>query len=246
MKNILKYFFYTIIIIFLWEILSFYSKTPAIPSFFDIIKVFIEELLSKNANNHILSTLKILFYGVFISFIVSQVLSFLCDNLKILKGFICYFVDIFRTIPSIALFPLIIAILGIGDEARIFIIVLISTPAMFLSTLKELDCVDKSILMASSLDCGKIKQFIYMKYPLSLYGVFNGLKIGIGNGFVAVIVAEMLGASKGIGYMVLWSTNAFQYPKAYAYILLIVMLGALFNFVINVIIKKINKKVGVL
>lgn len=246
MKNILKYFFYTIIIIFLWEILHFCSKNSAIPSFFDIIKVFIEELLSKYTYKHIFSTLKILFLGIFISFIVSQALSFLVDNIKTLKGFVCYFIDIFRTIPSIALFPLIIAILGIGDKARIFIIVLISTPAMFLSTIKELSCVDKSVLMASSLDCGKLKQFFYIKYPLSLKGVFNGLQIGIGNGFVAVIVAEMLGASKGVGYMVLWATNAFQYSKAYAYILLIIISGVLFNFVINVITKKINKKVGVL
>ena len=100
--------------------------------------------------------------------------------------------------------------------------------------------------MASSLDCGKLKQFFYIKYPLSLKGVFNGLQIGVGNGFVAVIVAEMLGASKGVGYMVLWATNAFQYSKAYAYILIIIILGGLFNFVINVITKKINKKVGVL
>lgn len=246
MKKVLKYSIYTVIIIFLWEILHFLLKTPAIPSFFDIIKVFIGELLTKNTYKHLFSTLKILFFGVFISFLLSQIFSFLVDNVKILKEFICYFIDIFRTIPSISLFPLIIAILGIGDEARILIIVIISTPAIFLSTEKELSCVDKNVLMASSIDCEKIKRFFYIKYPLSLYGVFNGLKIGIGNGFVAVVVAEMLGASKGLGYMVLWSTNAFQYSKAYAYILIIILLGGLFNFVINVIIKKINKKVGVL
>ena len=246
MKRALKYVFFIIIIAVLWDFLYFLAKTPSIPSFFSIIERFIYELSLKTTYNHIFSTLKILFLGIFISFFVSQLLSFLVENTNILKSFICFCMDIFRTIPSIALFPLIISILGIGDEARIFVIILISTPAMFLSTEKELRCVDKKVIMASSLDCGKIKQFFYIKYPLSLYGVFNGLKIGIGNGFVAVVVAEMLGASKGIGYMVLWSTNAFQYPKAYSYILLIIMFGLLFNFVANFIIKKINKKVGVL
>lgn len=246
MKKALEYSFYTIIFIFLWDLLSFIAKNPAIPSFLLIIKSLISELSSTNSYKHILSTLKILFYGIFASFVISQLFSFVVENFKFTKRIVCYFFDLFRTIPSITLFPLIIAILGIGDEARIFIIIIISTPAMFLSTTNEFDSIDKDVLMASSLDCGLLRQFVNIKYPLSLSGIFNGLKIGTGNGFVAVVVAEMLGASKGLGYMVLWSTNAFQYPKAYAYILMIVLLGFVFNFTINFVIKKINKKVGVL
>lgn len=246
MKKIFRYSFYTIIVIFLWEILHFLIKNPAIPSFFDIIKSLIKELSSKTSHEHIFSTIKILFFGISISFFISQFLSFIVDNIKCLSEFVCFFVDVFRTIPSIALFPLIIAVLGIEDDARIFIIIIISTPPMFLSSIKDLSSVDNDILMASSLDCNKIKRFFLIKYPLSLNGIFNGLKIGTGSGFVAVIVAEMLGASKGVGYMVLWATNAFQYSKAYAYIIIIVILGEMFNVCINFIIKKINKEVGIL
>jgi ABC-type nitrate/sulfonate/bicarbonate transport system permease component len=226
--------------------MSFLAKNPAIPYSYSIFIAFIKEISSINAYKHIFSTLKILFFGILISFLFSQLLAFLVDNVKWCNEIICYFVDIFRNIPSIALFPLVIAILGIGDEARVFIISIISTPAMFLSTKKEFLSVDKDVLSASSLDCGRFARFFLVKYPLSINGICNGLKIGIGNGFVAVIVAEMLGASKGIGYMVLWTTNAFQYSKSYAYILIIVLLGILFNFAINIMIKIINKKVGVL
>lgn len=72
--------------------------------------------------------------------------------------------------------------------------------------------------------------------------ILNGVKIAIGSGFVAVVVAEMLGASSGLGYMVMWSTNAFKYSETYAYIIIIALTGAVFNYIMSAIINQYERK----
>lgn len=153
-------------------------------------------------------------------------------------------VELFRNVPSITLFPILLVIYGIGDFSRIFVIFWTAYPSILLSTLYGLRTIDKAVIEAAKIEGANEWQIMrYVKIPLAFSEVLNGTKIGIGSGFVAIVVAEMLGASKGLGYMVLWSTNSFKYAETYAYIIIIALVGLLFNSLMSLIIKKYEKEI---
>lgn len=71
-----------------------------------------------------------------------------------------------------------------------------------------------------------------MGHPVAYYsttfaspGMVNGLRIGMGGGWISLIAAEMLGASEGLGYIVLTSSQTFDFPTTYAIIILIALIG---------------------
>ena len=113
---------------------------------------------------------------------------------------------------------------------------------MIISSAYGLKNIDGSVIEAAKMDgANAFEAMRSIKLPLAMPEMLNGIKIGIGSGFVAIVVAETLGASKGLGFMVLWATNSFKYDETYAYIIVIALIGAVVNYIMSVVIKKYER-----
>ena len=232
-----------ILFIGFWQLMTVIKSDPAMISANVIAESFIRIITSKGFYKNLFSTLKIVLIGICIGSAVGISLSIMIDMFQPFKKTITPIIEILRNIPSITLFPILLVIYGIGDTARIFIIFWTATPAIIISSVFGLRSIEISIIEAAqSFGAGKWTIMWRIKLPLALPEILNGIKIGIGSGFVAIVVAEMLGASKGLGFMVLWSTNAFKYSETYAYIIIIGLVGAIVNCVMGVVIKHYERK----
>lgn len=245
-KNYSKYLFGILgiaLFIAFWQLLSVIKSDPAIVKADVIAKSFFQIVTSKGFYANLLATLKIVLIGIGIGTVVGIGLSILIDLFEPFKKTVNPLIEIFRNIPSITLFPILLVMYGIGDTARIFIIFWTATPAIIISSVFGLRSVNISIIEAAqSFGANKWTIMWRIKLPLAIPEILNGIRIGIGSGFVAIVVAEMLGASKGLGFMVLWSTNAFKYSETYAYIIIIGLIGAIVNCVMGVVIKIFERK----
>lgn len=239
-KSILSCF----IVIILYCLLRIIKPSPSLPSLQDIFKSAVIVFASKDFYGNALYTIKIVTIGVLISLIVGAFIAIICSMSHIANSLIMPIINTTKNIPSITLFPLFIVLMGIGDIPRISIIIWNSIYPIISSTMMGLNSVDKDIIDAGK-NCGanKFQIYYYIKVPLAILDILNGLKISLSNGFIAIVVAEMLGATKGLGYMILWSANSFQYPQMYVYILVIALIGFCINVVIEHIIKKVERKI---
>lgn len=232
-----------IIILLLWTSLFHIYNNPVIPNVKDIGYAFIHALFDDDFSKHLIATLKITFIGISVAIVIGLALSIICEISNIVFKILKPIIDFFRSVPAIALFPLIIALFGIKDISRIIIVFWTAMPPIFISTMNGLQNVSKEILEAISLETNNKPIIAFkIKFPLIISDILNGIKIGIGTGFISVVTAEMLGASKGIGFMVLWCTNTFKYNYVYAYILIIALLSSLFNLILNLIIKILDRR----
>ena len=230
--------------ILLWQLLSKKTGDVAIVGIDKIFTSLINILKDQKFYSHLLSTLKILCIGIGIAVVLGITVGILIDMSELIKGLTTPVIELLRNIPSITLFPIILVIFGIGDFSRIFIIFWTATPPVIISTIYGLRNIDKEIINASEVfGANKLQRMIYIKFPLAMLEILNGIKIAIGNGFVAIVVAEMLGASKGLGYMVLWATNSFKYNETYAYIIIIAVVGFMANMIMSVIIKEYERRI---
>lgn len=228
-----------------WQWMVQIEQDPTLISINKIINSLFTILTNNSFIENLLSTMKLILIGISIAIIFGVLCAIVMDMNKSLFEIINPIIELFRNIPSITLFPILLVIYGIGDASRIFVIFWTSYPSILLSTLYGLRNVNKEIIEASA-NCGanKYQTMLYIKFPLCIPDILNGIKIGIGSGFVAIVVAEMLGASKGLGYMVLWSTNSFKYSETYAYILIIGFIGAMMNYLMQLLIEKEERRLG--
>lgn len=228
----------------LWQLASSLLNNPAVPSAADVLKTLLEILKSENVYTNILATLKLVLIGVFMAFLVGFLFGVICEASETINNLLSPILGGARNVAAITLFPLLIVLFGIGDFPRIIVIFWTAFPAIMLSTIQGLNSIEKSLIEAGqNLGCNTLQMYRYIKIPLALPQILNGLRIGIGNGFIAIVVAEMLGASKGLGFMVLWTTQSFKYQQTYAYILIIAIVGGLINLTMNYYIKKLERKI---
>lgn len=214
------------------------KNSPALPSVVKIFEAGHRIIQTPKFYDNALYTLKIVSIGVGISFIAGFIVAVLCSANTILYGAIMPIINSTKNIPSIALYPVFVVLMGIGDLPRVFVIIWNSFYPIISSTMHGLQSVEKELIEAAeNCGAGKMRVYLSIKIPLAMIDVLNGLKISMSNGFIAIVVAEMLGATKGLGYMIVWSTNAFKYSDMYFYILIIALIG----LTINVVIEKFTK-----
>lgn len=238
-KSVLSVF----VVIFSYSLLSALKKSPSLPSVLDIATAGINIVKSGGFIDSTLYTIKIVLIGITMALIAGFIIAVICSMYSFPRAVIMPIINTTKNIPSIALFPLFIVLMGIGDQPRIFVIIWNSIYPIIASITAGFNSTDKEVIDAA-LNCGADKKdlYFYIKIPLSFIPLLEGLKISAGNGFVAIVVAEMLGATKGLGYMILWSANAFKYADMYFYILVVALIGFSINVAIEKLITFVERK----
>jgi ABC-type nitrate/sulfonate/bicarbonate transport system permease component len=181
---------------------------------------------------HISASLSILFSGIGIAAFAGFAIGLLLYRYKLFKAAAYPVIECVRGIAALTLFPLLIVLFGLGASARIFVIFWTAWPAVVLSTLNSLD-VDKCVVDAArTAGAGDWRIIFSIRIPMAARGILTGLRIGAGGGWISLIAAEMLGAQKGIGFFLLWSSQSFQYERVYASIVIIALIGGAVNFIL--------------
>ncbi|MDR2826141.1 MAG: ABC transporter permease subunit [Deltaproteobacteria bacterium] len=136
--------------------------------------------------------------------------------------------QMFRTIPHLALTPLVIIWFGIGEQAKIFLIVCGVMFPIYLNTFHGIRSVDRQLIdMARVYGLNRWELWRQIILPGALPSILVGVRFSLGVMWMTLIVAETIAASSGIGYM---STNAremMQIDVMVLSILLYALLGKL-------------------
>lgn len=135
-----------------------------------------------------------------------------------------------RNVPPLALVPLLILWLGIGEASKLALIVLSSFFPIFMGTLTGLGSVDpKLVEMGRSLGFSRAAVLGRIMIPESVPSVANGLRLGLGYSWRALVGAEMVAASSGLGYWILDAEEMARVDVMFAGILAIGALGILID-----------------
>ncbi|MQB21790.1 ABC transporter permease [Agrobacterium tumefaciens] len=136
----------------------------------------------------------------------------------------------FRQTSALALYPVFILMLGLGEASKVFVIFWATLFPILLSTIGGVKEVDgKLIEMARTYGAGPIAIFRRVVLPASVPAIFVGLRLSATTALLLLIAAEMIGANKGVGFQVMNAQYNFQIPLMYASILLLALLGLAAN-----------------
>ncbi|HEV7308388.1 ABC transporter permease [Ensifer sp.] len=138
--------------------------------------------------------------------------------------------QLFRQTSALALYPVFILLLGLGETSKVFVIFWATLFPILLSTIAGVKEVDKKLIeMARTYGAGPLSIFRRVVLPASVPAIFVGLRLSATTALLLLIAAEMIGANKGIGFQVMNAQYNFQIPLMFAAILLLALLGLAAN-----------------
>lgn len=112
-------------------------------------------------------------------------------------------VQVKRAIPNLALIPLFIIWLGIGETMKVAVIALGVMVPIYINTHAALRSIDRRFVELGQTVALTRKRFIRdIVIPASLPGFFTGLRLGVTGAWTALVVVETINATSGIGYMI--------------------------------------------
>lgn len=229
-------------LLIIWELISLLYPNPAIPTLQSIVKELISILIDSNTYMHIVSSLKIVVIGIFVAIVFGIILGVVMVRFKRIRMSVTPVVESLRGVAALTLFPMLIAIAGIGNSSRVFVIFWTAWPSVLISVMHGLETEEMLVEAAMSLGADENRIMWHIRLPLAVSDIVSGIRIGMSGGWISLIAAEMLGATKGIGYMLLWNSQAFNFKAVYAYIIIIAVLGGLMNYGMLKIEKKLKER----
>ncbi|QNP61886.1 ABC transporter permease [Streptomyces genisteinicus] len=138
--------------------------------------------------------------------------------------------EVFRNTAALALLPVFVLLLGIGETSKVSIVLYACTWPVLLNTISAVRTVDPTLLrLARSMDLPAHRIFRKVILPASVPSVFTGIRLAGAVAILVLVAAEMVGAKAGLGYLVNASQFNFAIPEMYAGIITISAIGVTFN-----------------
>ena len=144
-----------------------------------------------------------------------------------------------KNVPPLSLISLLILWFGIGETTKIGIIVLTAFFPIYLNTVKGFVSCDKKLLEVGEIyGYSKVSSFFKIRLPYAMSDILVGMRIGLGYSWRAIISAEMIAASTGLGHMILFAQQMSRTDKVIVGILVIGIVGYLTDRLFAIIIDK--------
>ena len=164
--------------------------------------------------------------GITLSFLFAVPLGLMIGRYRLLDTMTDWSIQIFRSIPPIALIPLALLFLGIGDKPAIALIFLAGTWPLLINTIFGVRNIERTLIKVAR--AARASEFLVMKdiiLPAASPAIFTGLRLAVGGGWLTVVTAEMIAVKSGLGYMILNAQLTFRSDLIIAGIIVIGAIG---------------------
>ena len=229
-----------LLLILIWLLLSCLNiwSTYILPTPYMVWSEFVDCIVSGLIWKHVGMSLLRVVQGFLLAAVVSIPLAIVLTASYRMRILSSGMIEFFRHVPPLALLPLLILWLGIGESSKIAIVFLATVYPIFLNALMGFSEVDgKLVEMAHQYGLSKKQIFLHVTIPYAIPYIVSGLRIGLGYSWRSLIGAEMIAASSGIGY---WILDAQTMARSDIVIVGIIVIGlcgiisdALFRWITN-------------
>ncbi len=225
-----------------WVLLSQIKEVGVIlVSPFKIYKTLMAEAASSRLYVNITASLFRVLSGFALAFLAAVPVAFLMGWYKLIRGLVEPWIQFFRTIPPIALIPLVIVAQGIGEGAKISVIFICTFLVMVITIFQGVCSIDTTMLKAARvLGANDRNIFFNVVVPASTPYIMVALRLGISTGMTTLVAAEMTGATKGLGNMIQEAGLYFRMDLVILGILIIGIIGFILDKVLLFLEKKLT------
>jgi len=192
------------LLIVLWEVVTRAGLLPAhwLPPPAVIVRTTYELAATGELAHHVAATLGRVAGGFAIGALAATLLGLLTGRSATLRALIDPTLQGLRSVPSLAWVPLFLLWLGIGELSKVALIAFGAFFPIYLNLLAGIQAIDPRWI-----EVGRVFRYErwqlarHVLIPAALPAYLTGLRSGLGLGFMFVVAAELMGASRGLGYL---------------------------------------------
>ena len=139
-----------------------------------------------------------------------------------------------QLVPKIAVAPLFLVWLGFGIESKVLLTVLLTFFPLLIASISGFQILDDRLLyLTKSMGATSWQTFRYLRFPAALPVIFSGIKTSATIAATAAIVAEFVGANKGLGYVLLRGTSTMDIELVFAVLVVLTLIGVAINYIVE-------------
>lgn len=233
-----------VLLVAFWEVaprIGLVDRT-FLPEFSVVAKALVDLAESGQLWEHISASLGRALRGFAIAVVFAVPLGILIGWYRPLAQYLSPVLELFRNTAALALLPVFVLILGIGETSKVALVTYACIFPILLNTISGVRTVDPLLIKsARSLGLPAYRLFQKVILPAALPTIFTGIRLSAASSILVLIAAEMVGARSGLGYLIMASQLNFQIPQMYAGILTIALVGLVFNYVLVLLERRFSR-----
>ena len=199
----------SVALLILWWLAARVEIVPAmfLPSPFAVAAKFVavstEGFQDATLLEHVLASVGRVTAALIAAIILGVALGFAMNLSQTAQGAIAPVLEFYRPIPPLAYLPLVIIWFGIGEFAKVLVIFLGILPSIIIATNEGLKSVSQDrVNAARSLGARRAQVIFFVLLPHAMPSIMTGTRIGLGTGWATLVAAELVAATKGLGFMI--------------------------------------------
>lgn len=227
----------------LWELIPRYGlqDNTFLPPLSSILQTWWELLLSGDLTDHAAASLTRSFGGFALALVFSIPIGLAIGWWKRVSELLNPLLELFRNTAALAILPVFILLLGLGETSKIAIVFYACVFPLLLNTISGVRNVDPLLIKsARSMGLSPVLLFRKVIIPASIPTIFVGVRQSAASSILVLVAAEMVGAKEGLGYLIQYTQFSFQIKEMYAGIITISFIGLVLNYVLVFIERKLT------
>jgi ABC-type nitrate/sulfonate/bicarbonate transport system permease component len=227
-RALLRY--YPVALIFvLWEVSSRLGFLDPIfvPPFSEVLKTLYEELfVTHDLLVHMGFSFARAGIGLALAAVVGIAVGIFMGRFRAVENFVDPLISALFPTPKLAIFPLMMVFLGIGDASKVALIFLGCFFPIVISTYTGVKNVDKYFIWNARTKGASHRQVLWtVVFPAAMPFVFAGLRVATSTAFLLIVASELIAANEGLGYLIIYAQRTFNPTLMFSGVLMVASMG---------------------
>ena len=219
-------------LLLIWESGSRFDPAlqPYLPPVSRILSTLGELIFSGQLLSHLMITLSRFLQGYLIAASIAVVLGTVLGYFRLAHSLFEAVIEFLRPMPSVAIIPVAVLLLGIGDAMIVAVTVYASLWPVLINTMDGVRHIERTLIdTGRTFGLNRRKILWQVVVPAAAPYIVTGLRISLSIALILVTTAEMIAGSKGLGFFILDEERSMNSSNMYAGVILVAALGYLLN-----------------
>jgi sulfonate transport system permease protein len=220
------------LLLLFWELSA--RATPKLEVYFPpvsrILGALGQALTVGSITSHALATLARFAEGFLLAAVLAVLSGVVLGYFRFLNSLLATLIELLRPMPSVAIIPVAILLLGIGDGMIVSVTVYASLWPILINTIDGVRNIDHTLIdTGRTFGLSRWRILWQIILPGASPYIVTGLRIGLSIALILVTTAEMIAGSKGLGFFILDEERAMNSANMYSGIVVVALLGYALN-----------------
>jgi NitT/TauT family transport system permease protein len=231
----------------IWHLIAARTTPLILPSPEDVTMRLLSYFIDGHVWPHLMMTVQEIIAGFALGCILGIGFGTLCAEFAIARQVIMPYIIVSQALPKFALAPMLVIWFGFGMAPKVIIAALIAFFPLVENTYMGLTTTPQPLLeLFRALRASRITTLLKLRIPYAVPAIFSGLRVALMLSLVGAVVAEYVGANKGLGALIIVSQGTLDTSLMFVAFVLLTAVGMCLDWfhgmVYRIVLRKLYGK----